>query len=186
MIHSIHLAHAFNYIYYYGFHQKLESMIKVNRYIFLVFICIVNHLSLFSQQGNDTLINESLVFKLKKDTLFGSTGLKLWVGQKLNLGKPSGQGLRYRSIISLKAAIVPSIWGQNKKFDYAIENYTDDKKNKVKLQEILATSSSFVIQKIVFSKSAKPHFYMVILSSDAGACKADIKFALVQKELIVE
>jgi hypothetical protein len=125
-------------------------------------------------------------FELKDDTLYSSTGLKIFVGQKLIIGNASGEEGQYRSIISNKAAIVPSIWGQDKRYENAIENYVDSKKNKEKLRKFLVPGIPLTIKGIVLSKTGKPHFYMVGLSSDSERCQADIKLALVLGELLLQ
>ena len=128
--------------------------------------------------------NKELSFEWRNDTLYSNTGLKLYVGQKLVLGPASGEGGKYRSIVSKKAAIVPSIWGQDKRFGNAIENYKDSKKNKERLRILLVPGLSLTIKAIGLVKIGKPHFYMVILSSDTDECKADIKLALALGELL--
>ena len=129
---------------------------------------------------------DEMTFELKNDTLYSSTGLKLFVGQKLIIGNASGEGGQFRSIISSKAAIVPSIWGQDKRFENAIENYVDSKKNKERLKKFLVPGTPLTIKGIGLSKTGKPHFYMVLLSSDSGGCKADIKLALLLGELLLQ
>src|SRR5688572_16025907 len=73
-----------------------------------------------------TVDNEN--FQLKNDTLYSSTGLKFFRGQQLIVGKPAGEDGYYRSII-YKSAVVPSIWGQDKRYDHAIENHVNVKKS---------------------------------------------------------
>ena len=127
-----------------------------------------------------------MVFGLNGDTLFSNTGLKIFVGQKLIIGNASGEAGQYRSIISKKAAIVPSIWGQDTRFEYAIENYVDSKKSKEKVKKSLIPGSLLTIKGIVLSKTGKPHFYLVALSSDSDGYKCDIKLALVLKEILLQ
>jgi hypothetical protein len=121
---------------------------------------------------------------LKGDTLYASTGLKIYNGQKLTVGNSAREDGRFRSIVSSKAAIVPSIWGQDKRFDKAIENYVDSRKNREKLSHALIPGGTLTVQNIELSKTGRPHFYMVILSSDAVKCKADIGLALLLGELL--
>jgi hypothetical protein len=127
-----------------------------------------------------------MTFELKKDTLFSNTGLKIYVGKKFVLGKPAGEEGRYRSIISKKAALVPSIWGQNKNFEYAIENYVDSKKDKEKLKNSLIQGTILTVKGMGLSTTAKPHFYMVALSSESDYYRCDVKLALILKELLLE
>jgi hypothetical protein len=142
-------------------------------------------LTTFGQKGSETLSDDNVTFELKNDTLYASTGLKLFVGQELTIGKPSGIDGYFRSIISKKAAIVPSIWGQDKRYENAIENYADAKKNKERLTDFLLSSKSVTIKEISLSKTGKPFFYMVWLASNTGECKADILLALKLSELIL-
>jgi len=130
----------------------------------------------------NTISNEPA---LRSDTLYIAEGQKIFVGQQLTVGEPSGANGHFRSVISKKAAIVPSIWGQDKRFENAIENYVDSKKNKEKLRLFLISAKSLTIKKIAMAKSGKPHFYMVVLSSDTDECKADIQLALKLKELLL-
>ena len=139
-----------------------------------------------AQTNTDSLINGRMTFEFKNDTLFSNTGLKLFVGQKLVIGNASGEAGQYRSIISKKAAIVPSIWGQDKRFENAIENYVDSKKNKEKVKTSLIPHNLLTIRGIGFSKTGKPYFYIVSLSSDSDGYSCDIKLALLLKELLLQ
>ena len=161
-------------------------MNKIFRKTLLLLLIALLSNSMNGQTKDDNLINNSMTFELKNDTLYSSTGLKIFVGQKLIIGNASGEGGQYRSIISNKAALVPSIWGQNKRYENAIENYVDSKKNKEKLRKFLVLDNPLTIKAIGLSKTGKPHFYMVILSSDATLCKADIKLALLLGELLLQ
>ena len=149
---------------------------------FIVILCN----SVYGQTNADSLINDQMTLGLKDDTLVSNTGLKIFVGQKLIIGNASGEAGRYRSIISKKAALVPSIWGQDARFENAIENYVDSKKNKEKVKKSLTPGNLLTIKGIVLSKTAKPHFYMVSLSSDSDGYKCDIKLALLLKELLLQ
>jgi hypothetical protein len=155
-----------------------------NRTLLLFFIVFFSH-TIYGQT-KETLINNDMTLELKNDTLFSNTALKFFVGQKLIIGNASGAAGQYRSIISKKAAIVPSIWGQDKRFENAIENYVDSKKNKEKVKKSLVPSNLLTIKKIGFSKSGKPYFYIVSLSSDTDAYNCDIKLALILKELLLQ
>lgn len=137
------------------------------------------------QVNDESVVKPGMELEWKNDTLYTGTGLKLFVGQQLLTGVPSGHDGNFRAIISQKAAIVPSIWGQDKRYENAIENYVDSKKSKEKLKAMLLPGTSLTIRKIFLQKTGKPHFYMVILSTDKGECKADIKLALQLNELLV-
>ena len=142
--------------------------------------------SLYGQKNSDGLITNNMMFEWKNDTLLSSTGLKLFIGQKLAIGNAAGEAGQYRSIISNKAAIVPSIWGQDIRYENAIENYVDSKKNKEKVKKILVPGNLLIINKIGFSKTGKPYFYIVSLSSDTNGYNCDIKLALILKELLFQ
>lgn len=149
------------------------------------FIIFFNN-SVYGQTNMDSLINGGMTLELKNDTLFSNTGLKFFVGQKLIIGNASGEAGLYRSIISKKAAIVPSIWGQDKRFENAIENYVDSKKNKEKVKNSLIPGNLLTIKGIGLWKNSKPHFYIVSLSSDSDGYSCDIKLALILKELLLQ
>jgi len=93
--------------------------------------------SIYGQTNSDALINNNMLFELKNDTLFSNTGLKIFIGQKLMIGNAAGEAGQYRSVISSKAAIVPSIWEQDLRDENTIENYVDSKKNKEKVKKSL-------------------------------------------------
>ena len=152
---------------------------------FLLLLIVFSTKITLGQTKNETFDKDDIKFELKNDTLYSSTGLKLFVGQQLTIGQPSGTDAHFRSIISKKAAIVPSIWGQDKRYENAIENYVDSKKNKEKLKNFLLSVKSLTINGISLSKTGKPHFYMVFLSSNTGECKADIQLALKLNELLL-
>jgi len=104
----------------------------------------------------------------------------------LIIGNASGEAGHYRAIISKKAAIVPSIWGQDKRYENAIENYVDTKKSKEKLKKSLIPGNKLTINKIGLSKTGKPYFYFVSLLSDVDRYNCDIKLALILKELLLQ
>ena len=149
------------------------------------FFIVFSRNSVYGQTNSDSL-STGMTFELKNDTLFSNTGLKFFVGQKLIIGTASGEAGRYRSIISSKAAIVPSIWGQNKNFENAIENYVDSKKNKEKVKRSLIPGNLLTIKGFGLSKTGKPHFYMISLSSDTDGYNCDIKLAILLKELLLQ
>ena len=142
--------------------------------------------SVYGQTNADSLINGGMTLELKNDTLFSNTGLKLFVGQKLIIGNASGEAGQYRSVISKKAAIVPSIRGQDMRFENAIENYIDSKKNKEKVKATLIPGNLLTIKRIAFSKTGKPYFYIESLVSETDGYSCDIKLALLLKELLMQ
>lgn len=152
-------------------------------FLFLILLC---SRSLNGQTNPDTLINKDAIFELKGDTLFSNTGLKIFVGQKLIVGKATGNEGLFRSIISKKAAIVPSIWGQDKRYENAIENIVDSKKNKQKVKDSLTSGKVLTIKRMILSKTGKPHFFMVRLSSDTDEYNCDIKLSLILNELLLQ
>jgi hypothetical protein len=153
---------------------------------FISFFIVCFCSSVFGQTNLDSLINDRMTIELKNDTLFSDAGLKFFVGQKLIIGNAAGEEGQYRSIISRKAAIVPSIWGQDKRFENAIENYVDSKKNKEKVKKSLIPGNLLTVKRISFSKAGKPHFYIVYLASDSDGYNCDIKLALILKELLLQ
>jgi hypothetical protein len=142
--------------------------------------------SALGQSSVAPLIDDHTVFTLRNDTLYSNDGIKLFAGQKLIIGTPSGDAGQYRSIISRKAAIVPSIWRQDPRYENAIENYVDTKKNKEKLKNSLIPGNLLTIQKIILEKTGRPHFYLAVLSSDSIDCKCDITLALALKEILLQ
>jgi hypothetical protein len=158
------------------------NILKILCFIFLY--CIFCE-TLYAQLSSDTIINKEMKLEFKNDTLFTSTGLKFYAGKKLIIGNSSGEAGNFRSIISRKAAIVPSIGGQDKKYENAIENYVDSKKRKEKVKNSLLSGKVLTINKIMFSKSSKPSFYLVSISSDTDDYNCDLKMALVLKELLL-
>jgi hypothetical protein len=156
-----------------------------NKYYVLFFI-VFSSVSLHGQENNNRLINKNTSFEFKDDTLFSGTGLKLYIGQKLIIGNPAGEAGQYRSIISKKAAIVPSIWGQDIRYENAIENYVDSRKNKQKVKKSLIPGNSVTINKIIFSKTGKPYFYLAFISSETDGYSCDIKLSLILNELLLK
>jgi hypothetical protein len=161
----------------------MKRIYKAFHFFFLLFYLSA---SLHGQNIADTLIKKDMTLEIRNDTLFSSTGLKFFDGQKLIIGKPAGENGQYRSIISGKAAIVPSIWGQNKRYENAIENYVDSKKNKEKVKASLIPGNLLIIKKIFYSKTGKPFFYEANLFSDDFKYNCDIKLALLLKELLLQ
>jgi len=96
----------------------------------------------------------SMTLELKNDTLFSNTGLKFFVGQKLSIGNAAGENAYYRSVIYKNAAIVPSIWGQDTRYDNAIENHVNKKKSREKVKSTLLPGNFVTIKKnSVFGKT---------------------------------
>ena len=152
----------------------------------LFFSIVVFCNSVNAQAANDTLINGNMKLELKNDTLFSDAGLKFFIGQKFIVGNAAGEDEYYRSIIDKSAAIVPSIWGQDKRFENAIENHVNKKKSREKVKKALVPGKSVTIKRIAYSKTGKPYFYIVDLSSDAGDYYCDLRLALILKELLLQ
>lgn len=114
--------------------------------------------SLYGQENNSGSIAKNTTFEFKNDTLYSATGLKLYAGQQFIIGNAAGEDGQYRSIISSKAALVPSIWGQDPRYEYAIENYVDSKKNKEKLKKTLGRATRLPSPGSFIQKQANPFF----------------------------
>lgn len=142
--------------------------------------------SVYGQINTDSLINGAMTLELKNDTLFSNTGFKIFVGQKLSIGNAAGEGGYYRSVISKDAAIVPSIWRQDMRFENAIENHVNKKKSMEKVKKSLIPGNNLTIKKIRFSKTGKPYFYLVSISTDTDDFSCDIKLALILKEFLLQ
>ena len=157
---------------------------RITRF-FAVFLIVLIYNSAQGQTDSDSLINMSMTFELKNDTLYSNTGLKFYKGQKLIIGNNAGANRRYRSILSDRAALVPSIWGQDKRYNYAIENYVDSKKNREKMKKLIP-GQVLTITGIGLSKTGKPHFYSAGLTSGADRYYCDLKLALNLRELLIQ
>lgn len=154
------------------------------------FFCLITLLALssagYGQQDADTLKNKSLLYDLKNDTLFDHHGGKIFVGQTLTLGNDATGNGKYRSIISKWAAIVPTIWGPDSRYENEIENHVDNKKGKASLLE-LKPGVSLTVKKIVLTGNRKyTRYYMVLLSTATNEYRADIALALRLRELLVQ
>ena len=161
-------------------------MKKVFKCTLLLFFIVFYSVILYGQSNTDSFINSGMTLVLKNDTLFSNTGLKFFKGQKLIIGNAANVSGQYRSIVSTGAAIVPSIWGQDKRYENAIENNIDSKKNKDKLRKSLIRGTVVTIRKIHFSTTGRPHFYLVNISSDSDSYSCDLKLALKLKELLLQ
>ena len=151
----------------------------------LVFSIVSTANSVYSQSTADSLVTTTMTFELKNDTLYSNTGLKFYKGQKFIIGNPARPDGKYRSILSDRAALVPAIWGENKKFPYTIENYVDSKKNRA-LMKKLVPGQTLTITGVGLSKTGKPHFYSAGLTSGKDRYYCDIKFSLLLKELLLQ
>ena len=149
---------------------------------FIAFFCS----TVYGQTNTDSLINGGITFELKSDTLFSNTSLKFYAGQKLIIGNAAGEAGYYRSIICRNAAIVPSIWGQDMRFENAIENHVNKKKSREKVKSTLLPGNLVTIKRISFSKTGKPYFYLVSLSFDSDSYNCDLRLALLLKELLLQ
>lgn len=129
-----------------------------------------------------TVDNES--WQLKNDTLYSSTGLKFFSGQQLIIGNPAGENGYYRSVI-YKSAVVPSIWGQDKRYDHAIENHIDVRKSREGVKRLWIPGKSVTIRYMGLWKNSKPNFYLVSLVSGDEVFACDLQFAVSLKELLL-
>lgn len=127
-----------------------------------------------------------MTLERKGDTLYSNTGLKFYAGQTLIVGEPAGEDGYFRSIVHKSAALVPSIWGQDPRYPYAIENHVNKKKSREKVKSNVIPGNQVVIKKIGYSKTSKPYFYAVSFSSGSEDFYCDIKFALLLKELVLQ
>lgn len=123
--------------------------------------------------------------QLRNDTLYSSTGSKFFIGQQLTIGQSAGADGYYRSITSRHAAIVPSIWGQDKRYEYAIENHVSGSKSREIVKQQFKPGKIVTIKSIGLWKNSKPNFYLVWLSYDNEAYACDIQFAIALKELLL-
>lgn len=149
---------------------------------FIVFFCNIT----YGQINTDTLINGGMTLELKNDTLFSNTGLNFFVGQKLIIGNASGEAGYYRSVIYKNAPIVSSIWGQDMRFENAIENHVNKKKSREKVKSSLLPGNFLTIKRMSFCKTGKPYFYLLSLSSDSDSYNCDIRLAFLLKELLLQ
>jgi len=127
-----------------------------------------------------------MTLELKNDTLYSNTGLKFFAGQKLIVGNASGESGYYRAIIYKNAALVPSIWGQDMRYENAIENHVNKKKSREKVKSTVLPGNFLAIKRISFSTTGKPHFYLASLISDSDSYYCDLKLALLLKELLLK
>jgi len=154
----------------------------------LIFIVIISFALACSSGKNsggkafDVVSVANETFQLKNDTLYSSNGVKFFKGQQLIVGNPAGEDGYYRSII-YKTAIVPSIWGQDSRYDHAIENHVNVRKSREGVKHHLVPGKFVTIKGIGLWKNSKPNFYLVSLGSDAEVFGCDIQFALSLKEL---
>ena len=131
---------------------------------------------------SDVVTADNDSFQLKNDTLYSGTGLKFFRGQQLVIGKPAGDDGYYRSIIH-NTAIVPSVWGQDRRYDHAIENHVNVKKSREAVKQSLIPGKVLTIKGMGLWKESRPHFYLVSLASDSDVFGCDLQFALSLKEL---
>lgn len=158
----------------------------MNKLYSFLFLLVFSTPALRAQTNSDTLVRHNMVFELKNDTLYATTGLKIFVGQQLTIGNAAGAEGYYRSIISRKTAIVPSIWGQDRRYDYAIENHVNRKKNRELVKKSMIPGNIVTIKRIGLWKNSKPNFYIVALDSGDDIFSCDIKFALILNELLLQ
>ena len=135
-------------------------------------------------QSAQTINTNGENWQLQHDTLYAGNGSVFFEGQELVIGDPAGDDGYYRSII-YKSAIVPSIWGQDNRYDHAIENHVNRKKGREQVKRLLTPGKSVRIKSISLWKGGKPNFYLVTLSSDGKVFMCDLQFALSLKEISI-
>jgi hypothetical protein len=158
----------------------------MRRFIFIALATLVVACSSSRNSGGrvfDAVTVDNETWQLKNDTLYSSSGLKFFIGQKLAVGSPAADDGYYRSIIYRNAAIVPSIWGQDRRYDHAIENHVNVKKSREVVKQSLIAGKTVTIKGIGLLKGSKPNFYIVSIASETEVLNCDIQFALSLKEL---
>ena len=154
--------------------------------LFYVLVSVLFSFTMYGQAANVRLITKDMSFELRGDTLFSTTGLKLFVGQTVIAGTGAAGDGYYRFVTSSKAAIKPSIWGQDRRYEYAIENHISPEKSRAEVRQFFLPGDSLSIARIVWWKNSKPNFYLVWLTDGDKKFACDIKAALCFGELLLK
>lgn len=143
--------------------------------------------SVIAQSSTDSLFGKGINAELRNDTLFVGSGIIIYPGQQFVVGTGARVDGGYRTIISKYAAIVPTIWGHNSKYEYDIENVVDSKKGRQLLAE-LKPGQILTIGKIGKGGKKEYQYYSATLLSDGKELKyrCDILVALRLKELLLQ
>ena len=158
---------------------------KFKKVSIILVLIIFSSLRIIAQKSGRVISKNGIALELRNDTLFSNAGISIFVGQKILLGQPAAQD-RYRSILSKYAAIVPEIWGPNKRFENQFENYVDSKKGKASVRKLKQGEYLAVTAIGIMGDRKSSQYYVVLLSSVQDKYKCDISLALSLGELLIQ
>ncbi|WP_299290584.1 hypothetical protein [uncultured Mucilaginibacter sp.] len=161
--------------------------------LFLVFILFV----LFSKisfaknvRNSKRLVDTILTFH--NDTLFSNIEFKIFIGQKLTIGKGSDDG-RYQTVSFKSPFALPTLLNRNLDIKNNIEYQNDPSlRDQDKVKESLNIGQPLIVTKIKLTGNTKRGFhYLLYLATGTSSFSnkfvcGDISYALKLKELLIQ
>ncbi len=158
--------------------------------VFILFILSLNISSGKHIINLKRVVDTILTFK--NDTLYSNVGFKIFIGQKLTIGKGSDDG-RYQTISFKSPFALPTLLNRNLDIKNNVEYQNDPSlRDQDKVKESLDVGQSFLVIKIKSSGNVRHGFhYLLYLATGTSSFSnkfvcGDIYYALKLKELLIE
>lgn len=160
----------------------------LSRYVRTTLILVMVTLSSY---GKSKVITDT-TFVFKNDTLISNIGFKIFVGQKLTIGKGSVDG-RYQTISFKSPFALPILLNRNLDIKNNIEYQNDPSlRDQDKVKEYLNIGQFLIVTKIKSAGNAKRgyHYVLYLIAGENSLSYKyicdDIDYALKLKELLTQ
>lgn len=164
--------------------MRKTLLIGVNILLLIIF----DSKNVFGQITSDTLV-KAVEFFRKDDTLvmMNDTG-RVYAGQRLLIGKGSGEGGRYKAITFKSATALPLLLFRQSEINSNTEYQVDPSlRDADKVKDALVPGMSLEVKKIKSKGDNRNwHYFEVYLSDGSFRFKCDIGYALALKELLIK
>ena len=158
--------------------------------LFLVFI-LFSKISLAKNLKSSKRLADTIL-TFQNDTLFSNVGFKIFIGQKLTIGKGSDDG-RYQTMSFKSPFALPTLLNRNLDIKNNIEYQNNPSlRDQDKVKESLNIGQPLIVTKIKSTGNTKRGFhYILYLATGTSSFSnkficGDISYALKLKELLIQ
>jgi hypothetical protein len=161
------------------------------KYLILLLLITLFPIVGFSQQDIDTAFEKDTSYAFQNDTLYLSTGFKIYLGQKLTVGKGSNENGQFETISFKSALAFPLLFLR----ETEIKNNTDYQRDPTErdrdiVKEHLQEGQSLIVKKVKeYGKRKNKQYYILQLwdgdSKWANKYFCDIILAIKLKEILI-
>lgn len=149
-------------------------------YRFLLLFLLSISVQAYTQRGNQS-IQKDTTYTLVGDTLFSNKNFKVFVGQKIVVGKPNGERDWYNTISFKSGMSWPLVFLKEAETEQNIEYQADPTmREKDKVKEYVSPGDTLVITKIKrFGRKKSGYWYHAFLSQNAGPLSLNFRCYIV-------